>query len=129
MVHLIYSKRKPTHGLPSRSQKAGRFEKLLVFARSHSIVTRGSVIFWCATTPHPSCFFQISTVIWIVLKIQINCKIQRALRRKMPRRPSEKKLNSCFRMIRCETRVFSKSTVWMNFYIWAQGCRFGQKVS
>ena len=29
--------------LPLRSKKAGRFEKLLSFARSHSIVTRGSV--------------------------------------------------------------------------------------
>ena len=29
--------------VPSRSKKAGRFEKLLGFARSHSIVTRGSV--------------------------------------------------------------------------------------
>ena len=38
------------------SEKAGRFEKLLGFARSHFIVTRGSVSLSCATTPHPSCF-------------------------------------------------------------------------
>ena len=36
--------------------KAGRFQKLLDFARSHYIVTRGSVSLSCATTPHPSCF-------------------------------------------------------------------------
>ena len=29
--------------LPLRSKKAGRYEKLLRFARSHSIVIRGSV--------------------------------------------------------------------------------------
>ena len=39
-----------------RSKKAGRFEKLLGFARSYSIVTRGSVSLSCATTPHPSRF-------------------------------------------------------------------------
>ena len=39
-----------------RSKKAGRFEKLLGFARSHSIVTRGSVNLSCANTWHPSCF-------------------------------------------------------------------------
>ena len=42
--------------LPIRSKKAGNFEKLLGFARSHSIVTRGSVSLSCATTPHISCF-------------------------------------------------------------------------
>ena len=42
--------------LPFRSEKAGRCEKLLGFARSHSIVTRGSVSLSCATTPHPCCF-------------------------------------------------------------------------
>ena len=42
--------------LPLRSKKAGRFEKLLGFARSHYTVTRGSVILSCATTPHPSRF-------------------------------------------------------------------------
>ena len=41
--------------IPFRSEKAGRFEKLLGFARSHSIVTRGSVRLSCATTPHPAC--------------------------------------------------------------------------
>ena len=40
-------------------EKAGRFEKLLGFARSHSIVTRDSVSLSCATTQHPSC--QIKT--------------------------------------------------------------------
>ena len=42
--------------LPLRSEKAGRFEKLLSFAMSHSIVTLGSVSLSCATTPHPSRF-------------------------------------------------------------------------
>ena len=42
--------------LPLWSTKAGRFEKLLGFARSPSIVTRGSISLSCATTPHPSCF-------------------------------------------------------------------------
>ena len=42
--------------VPWRSKKAGRFGKLLAFARSHSIVTRGSVSVSCATTPHASCF-------------------------------------------------------------------------
>ena len=42
--------------VPLRSKKAGRFEKLLGFARSHSIVTRYSVSLSRATTPHPSCF-------------------------------------------------------------------------
>ena len=38
----------------SRSKKAGRFEKLLGFARIHSIVARDSVSLSCATTPHPA---------------------------------------------------------------------------
>ena len=42
--------------LPLRFKKAGRFEKLLCFARGNSIVKRGSVSFSCAITPHPSCF-------------------------------------------------------------------------
>ena len=42
--------------LPLRSKKAGRFEKLLGFARSYSIVTRGSVSLSCANTLHHSCF-------------------------------------------------------------------------
>ena len=43
--------------IPSlRSEKTGKFEKLLGFARSHSIVTRDSVSLSCATTPHASCF-------------------------------------------------------------------------
>ena len=42
--------------LPLRFKKAGRFEKLLCFARSHFIVTCGSVSLSCATTPHPSYF-------------------------------------------------------------------------
>ena len=41
-----------------RSEKAGRFAKLLDFARSHSIVTRGSVSLFCATTPHPPRFYK-----------------------------------------------------------------------
>ena len=32
-------------------KKSGRLEKFLSFARSHSIVTRGSVSLTCATTP------------------------------------------------------------------------------
>ena len=44
------------YSIPLTSKKAGRFEKLLGFARSHSIVTRGSMSLSCATTPHPSCF-------------------------------------------------------------------------
>ena len=44
--------------VPLKSKKAGRFEILLGFARSHSIVTRGSVSLSCATKPHPSCFFK-----------------------------------------------------------------------
>ena len=39
---------------PLRSKKAGRFAKLLGFARSYSIVTRGSVSLSCAATPHPT---------------------------------------------------------------------------
>ena len=46
--------------LPLRSKKAGRFEKLHGFARSHFIVTRGSVSLSCATTPHPSYFSKYS---------------------------------------------------------------------
>ena len=42
--------------LPLISKKAGRFEKLLGFARSHSIVRSGSVSLSCATIPHPSFF-------------------------------------------------------------------------
>ena len=42
--------------LPLRCKKAGRLEKLLGFARSHPIVTPGSVSLSCATTLHPSCF-------------------------------------------------------------------------
>ena len=42
--------------IPLRSEKAGRLEKLLGCARSHSIVTRGSVSISYATTKHPSYF-------------------------------------------------------------------------
>ena len=42
--------------LPLRSEKAGRFYKLFSFARSDSIVTRGSVSLSCVTTSHTSCF-------------------------------------------------------------------------
>ena len=42
--------------MPLTFRKAGRFEKLVGFARSPFIVTRGSVTLSCATTPHPSCF-------------------------------------------------------------------------
>ena len=44
------------HLLPWRSKKAEIFEKLLGFARSDSIVTRGSLSLSCATTPHLSRF-------------------------------------------------------------------------
>ena len=43
--------------LSLRSRKAGRFQKLLGFAKSHSIVTRGSVSLTCATKPHPFLLF------------------------------------------------------------------------
>ena len=39
-----------THKLPLRSKKAERFEKLLGFARSHSIVTR-RVTRWVSRAP------------------------------------------------------------------------------
>ena len=39
-----------------RSRKAVRFQNLLCFARSHSIVTQGPVSRSCATTPQSSCF-------------------------------------------------------------------------
>ena len=42
--------------LPLRCKKAGIFEKLLAFARSHSIVTRGSVSLSFASTSHSPCF-------------------------------------------------------------------------
>ena len=38
--------------------KTGRFEKLLGFARSHFIVTCGSVSLSCATKPYPSRFYK-----------------------------------------------------------------------
>ena len=44
------------YNLPLRSKKAGRFDKLLCFARSHFVVTGGSVSLSCATRLHPSCF-------------------------------------------------------------------------
>ena len=42
--------------IPLRFLKAGRFEEILGFARSHFIVTSGLVSLSCATTPHPSSF-------------------------------------------------------------------------
>ena len=47
---------KKTRVLPLRSKNAGIFEKLIGFARSHFIVTRGAVSLPCATRLHPSCF-------------------------------------------------------------------------
>ena len=38
------------------TRQAGRLEEVLGFARSHFIVTRGSVSHSCATTQHPSRF-------------------------------------------------------------------------
>ena len=38
--------------VPLRYEKAGRFEKLLGFAKTHSFVTHGSVRLSCATTAH-----------------------------------------------------------------------------
>ena len=38
-----YKKLRMQFDVPLKSKKAGRFKKLLGFARSHSIVTRGSV--------------------------------------------------------------------------------------
>ena len=43
----LYFERAP-YFVPSRSKKAGRFEKLLGIARSHSIVICGSVSLSCA---------------------------------------------------------------------------------
>ena len=55
LIQYTRWKMKFTIFLPLGSKKAGRFEKLLGFARSHSIVTIGSVSLSCATTLHPSC--------------------------------------------------------------------------
>ena len=55
-----------------RSKKAGRFEKLLGFARSYSIVTRGSVSLSCATSTHSSCFskyFINKLLYYIIMKV------------------------------------------------------------
>ena len=57
----ILSKRETTESyliyhLALRSKKAGRFEKLIGFARSHSIVTHDSVSLLCAITPPRSYF-------------------------------------------------------------------------
>ena len=46
--------------LPLRFKNAGRFVKLLGFARSHSKVTLGSVSLLCATIAQPSCFFHLN---------------------------------------------------------------------
>ena len=43
-----------------RSEKAGRIEKLLGFARSHSITTRCSVSLSCATTSHLLAFLNLN---------------------------------------------------------------------
>ena len=58
-IAIIYQKpgkKLLTIYVPLRSKKAGRFEIILDFARSHSIVPHGSVSFSCASTPHLSCF-------------------------------------------------------------------------
>ena len=55
---ITYSVRSLTHFidfLPLKSRKPGRFKKLLDFARSHFIMTRGLVSLSRATAPHPSC--------------------------------------------------------------------------
>ena len=51
-----FSRKKKLFELPLRSEKSGRFERILGFARSHSIVTRGSVSLSYATTTHLTCF-------------------------------------------------------------------------
>ena len=45
--------------LPLRSKNTGKFEKLLGFTRSHSIMTRGLVSVSGANTPHPFLVFSI----------------------------------------------------------------------
>ena len=42
--------------LPLKDLKTEKFEELLGFAQSHSIVTRSLVSLSCATTPQPSRF-------------------------------------------------------------------------
>ena len=54
-VDLFWTLRTFCH-TPFRSKEAGRFEKLLDFARSHFILTRDLVSLSCATTQHPFCF-------------------------------------------------------------------------
>ena len=49
---------------PLRSKNAGKFEKLLGFAGSHSIVTRGSVSLSCPTSPHFFCFTKSQRYFW-----------------------------------------------------------------
>ena len=53
LMNLYEALKFTENNVPLRSKKAGRFEKLLDFAGSHSIVTRGSVSLLCATTPQP----------------------------------------------------------------------------
>ena len=62
----IYCGRKVKE-LRLRSKKAGRFETLLGFARSHFIVTRGSMSLSRATTLQPSCFSNLNGSIFFSL--------------------------------------------------------------
>ena len=55
-IHYILTDINFINLIPLRSTKAGRFEKLLCFARSQSVVARGSVNLSCPTSPHLSCF-------------------------------------------------------------------------
>ena len=57
-------------------KKVGRFEKLLSFGRSHSIVALGSLSLSCATIPHPSCLLDFKlklksskSLIFIILPV------------------------------------------------------------
>ena len=49
--------------VPIRSKKAWRFKELLGYARSHSIVTRGSVTLSCATTQTFPAFVNLNGII------------------------------------------------------------------
>ena len=48
--------------LPLEPRKARRLERLLCFARNHSIVTRGSVSLSCATISHLPAFLNLNGI-------------------------------------------------------------------
>ena len=55
--------------LPFKSQKAGGIEKLLGFAKNHSIVTPSSVSLSSATTPQTSCFSEFYRFLMYIEKL------------------------------------------------------------